>query len=287
MTDYSVLRDRWGRPLLYPRDDLSYELYRQHKAAGVIEREPYTRASTMAKALDDQSGLIGWAKAMVAIGLVKERSLGARVASLLSRDGANAYANNKTALRDITEKAMTAAGSGRAADSGTAFHEFTEIIDDGGWPEYMPYEAEGPMRAYADLMQKARARVLDKEPFLTVDEIRVAGSMDKLLNVDGMVMGGDVKSGVNNSKYPLGVTCQCAIYAHGERYNPETDERSPLHPDIDLKQAVLIEIPREKNKYGKFEAAMYLLDIDYGWDAVQLALDVREARKIPKLKRIA
>ncbi|RJO79331.1 hypothetical protein D5S18_03090 [Nocardia panacis] len=273
MTDYRVQRDRWGRPLLIPK--------------GETEREPYTRASTLAKALDDGAGLMNWKAAMVALGVVQDRPLSARVAALLSRDGHHAYANNKSAMRDITERAMVAAGSGRAADSGTALHELAEVVDAGRWPAVMPPEAEGPMRAYAETMTAAGVTVLDSEPFLAVDDIRSAGSMDRLIKLDGKVMCADIKSGTNNSKYPLGVTCQTAIYAHGERYHIEDDSRTPLHPDIELATAVLIEIPREPNKYGKYEVPLYALDIEYGWDAVQLALRLREVRKIPALRRIA
>ncbi|QIS21283.1 hypothetical protein [Nocardia terpenica] len=273
MTDYNVTRDRWGRPLLVPK--------------GGTEREPYTRASTLAKALDDSSGLMSWKTAMVALGIVKERSLAARIASLLSKDGDAAYTQNKSALRDITEKAMAAAGAGRAADSGTAFHELAEVIDDGRWPDFMPPELEEPMQAYAETMRAAGVTVLDKEPFLAVDVIRCAGSMDRLVEIDGKIRAADIKSGINNSRFPLAVMCQTAIYAHGERYNVEDDSRSVLHPDIDLEKSLLIEIPREPNKYGKFECALYELDIEYGWRAVQLALELREVRSVPKLKRIA
>lgn len=276
MTDYNVKRDRWGRPLLLPSGKTSES-----------DRKPYTRVSTLAKALDDTSGLMSWAKAMVAIGTVKERQLSARVASLLSKDGDSTYANNKTALRDITEKAMVSAGSGRAADAGTSLHEFTEVVDAGQWPAYLPWEAEGPLKAYAAALEKAGITVIDTEPFLAIDDIMAAGSMDKLLKLDGKVMGGDVKTGTNNSKYPLGVTCQVACYVHGERYDVETDERTPLHPEIDLSTGLLIELPREANKYGKFECPIYRIDLDYGWRAVKLALNVREARKIPRLERIA
>ncbi|KZM68459.1 hypothetical protein AWN90_11350 [Nocardia terpenica] len=230
---------------------------------------------------------MNWQAAMVALGIVKERSLAARIASLLSKDGDAAYSRNKTALRDITERAKAAAGAGRPADSGTAFHELAEVIDGGRWPEYMPPEIDGPMRAYAEAMQRAGVKVLDKEPFLVVDEIRCAGSMDRLISLDGMVMAADIKTGTNNSRFPLSVTCQTAIYAHGERYNVEDDTRSPLWPGgVSLDTALLIEIPREPNKRGKYECGLYKLPIDLGWRAVQLALDVREMRKMPKLERI-
>lgn len=42
----TIQRDRWGRPLITPPDG--------------GKPKPYTRASTLAKALDDNQGLIDW-----------------------------------------------------------------------------------------------------------------------------------------------------------------------------------------------------------------------------------
>ncbi|MBF6333422.1 hypothetical protein [Nocardia transvalensis] len=244
--------------------------------------------STLAKALDDQSGLMQWQSAMVALGVVRERALMARLAAMLSADGYDAYAKNRADLRDITKRALAAAGADRASDNGTAWHIFTEVVDEGQWPEFIPPEAEGPLQAYAETMRRAGVKVLGKEVFVAVDEVRSAGSMDRLLSLDGDVMGADIKSGRNNSRYPLAVTCQTAIYSHGERYNVADDTRAPLWPDgVNQETALLIEIPREPNRFGKYECGLYKLPIDLGWRAVQLAMDVREMRKMPKLERIA
>ncbi|WP_043680883.1 PD-(D/E)XK nuclease family protein [Nocardia vulneris] len=268
MTDYNIPR-KYGKPfLLNPETGQS---------------EVYERASTLAKVLDEEGGLTFWKQCMTAIGVVKRRSLTLQISSLISRDGDEAYDRNKKQFFGILKAATEAAGSGTKAESGTATHEFTEVIDRGEWPEYMPEEIAGPMRAYQEAMQPYR--VVDNEPFVVVDKIRAAGSIDKLVERDGKVQVWDLKTGRSTPKYPLAPLLQLAIYAHGERYNPETGERSPLHENIDLTTGVMIHLPLEPVD-GAYVCHLYELDLVYGWNAVLLALQVIETRKVPPLQRI-
>ncbi|MFB8281922.1 hypothetical protein [Nocardia colli] len=273
MTDYTAKRDRWGRPLLIP--------------PGGGERAAYMRASTLAKALDDGSTLARWQRSMVMLGLVRDESLYARVASLLSRDGDRAYEKNRTALREIADQAMSAIGAGQKANKGTSVHEFTEVIDEGRWPEYVPAKLVQPLRAYQVVMVDLGVKVVDTEVFVAVDELKTAGSLDRLVEIDGRVHVADIKTGANEPDYPLGVTTQTAIYSRGKRYNLRTDERSDLWPDgVDQDRGVLIHLPLNPIG-GEYRCDLYWVDLARGWEAAQTALDVREIRKIPKLERIS
>ncbi|MGW0245099.1 PD-(D/E)XK nuclease family protein [Nocardia goodfellowii] len=220
---------------------------------------------------------------MTAIGVVKRRSLTQQISSLISRDGDLAYEKNKKQFFGILKAATEAAGSGTKAESGTAAHEFSEVIDRGEWPEYLPDELVGPMRAYQEAMQPVE--VVDNEPFVVVDEINAAGSIDKLVRHNGKVQVWDLKTGASTPKYPLAPLLQLAIYAHGERYNVETGERTPLHEDIDLSTGVMIHLPLQPVD-GEYVCHLYELDLEFGWNAVHTALQVLEARKTASLKRI-
>ena len=90
---------------------------------------------------------------------------------------------------------------------------------------------------------------------------------------DGRVVVADLKSGKSEAAYPFATTVQIATYAHGDRYDPETGERSPIHEDLDVTSGLLIHLPPS----GGCE--LYELDLIRGWQAAQLAVKVREAQK--------
>ncbi|OZD23861.1 hypothetical protein CH253_08370 [Rhodococcus sp. 06-156-3C] len=272
MTDYNVIRDRWGRPfvsqdggpLIFPKGRKT-----PSNAVG------YSRVSTLAGTLDDKSNLADWKAAQTAIGVVRERSVFAQLASLVSKHR-DPWAEAKTQMKQLVARAQTAASSDDGSGKGTAFHEFTEVVDAGKWPEYLPYEFAAWLEEYRELMRDWE--VLEAEPFLVVDELKVAGSMDKLMRhkTFGDVVAGDLKTGASDPKYPLKVEIQVACHAHGQKYDQATGERTPLHPDVDLSHGVLIHVPVRGRKP---EARMYPLNLERGWEAAKLAVQVQEMRK--------
>lgn len=221
---------------------------------------------------------------MTAIGVVKDRSLTARIAAMLAKPNPDIYRSNRTALAELCEQALAIAGAGQKASIGTAVHEFTEAIDAGFWPDFIPSDLVGPLQAYQS--NTAVLEVVDVEVFVVVDEIAAAGSLDRLVRLpDGRVLVGDIKTGASEPEYPLGVTTQCAIYAHGQRYASDTGRRSPLHPDLDLSTGVLIHLPIQRGAEG-YRCDLYELDLDWGWAAARAAIGVRELRRMPKLKEL-
>jgi hypothetical protein len=132
-------------------------------------------------------------------------------------------------------------------------------------------------------------QVLDVEFPVVVDLIGAAGTPDRLVKIttedpkqffirdQKPVMIADIKTGQWEPQYPMGVEMQCAIYAHGERYDARTGKRSPIHPDLDLRRGVLIHVP-----VGQRKTTLYPLDLDRGWRNVLLALEVKAARAASK-----
>lgn len=291
MTDHSVPRDRFGRPML-------------HTPEG--ERAPYTRASTAAKWLDDKGGLINWTASQAMIGLIKSKPLQARVSSLVARTQNDTYRENKSALREIVDNATNIAQASGRADYGTALHEMSELLDVGelDW-QYVPEILKGPLEAYGEAM--AGIKIIDSEVFVTVDAdvhgvtLRLAGSMDRIIEHPefGPVVA-DLKTGADEPKYPLGVTTQVAIYARGCRYRdllfpgtpvftdgePNADStawRKPLN--VSQEVGLMIHCPLEKVG-NKFVCDFYALDLVNGWDSLALGTKVQSARRPPKLKRV-
>jgi hypothetical protein len=266
----------------------------------------YTRPSTMAKWLDSQAGLINWKASMAMIGMARSKPIQARIAAIVARTENDAYRENKEALKDLVENATQIAQAQGRADLGTAVHEFTELLDAGtlDWT-YVPEQLKAPLHAYQEKMSSFT--VVDSEIFVAVDEpsrgknpIRGAGSMDRIIHHPelGFVVA-DIKTGADEPKYPLGATTQVSIYSRGKRYRdgrfggspgftdgvPNIDEtawRKPLHPELNTSVGLMIHLPLDRS-----ECALYELDLEAGWESLLLGHKVQEARRPPRLKRLA
>lgn len=243
-----IERDRFGRPLVIP--------------PGGGKRVAYTRATTLAETLDDRYNLELWKLRQVAIGLAARPDLLALV---------GAQRDDRDALNRITADALDASASGARANKGTALHAFTEQIDRGQEPFGVPANMIADLAAYVEMT--SRYRVLGIEEFVVCDEIKVAGTFDRIYEVDGKAYVGDLKTGDGAVSYgQASIAIQLAVYAHGERYDVRTGERSPL--DVDQETAIVVHLPAESG-----EVALYEVDIAAGWQAAQEALWVRGWRK--------
>ena len=252
-----LTRDRWGRPLITPLDG--------GKPVG------YTRVSTLAKALDDLNNLMAWKARKTAEGLVRRPDLLTLVSGAIANGDPDTDWPTKKALNAAVEQAMEAAGSSKGATAGTGFHSLTEAIDRGNEPLFV--SAADRVRLDAYRAATAHIEWLDIECFVVNDALRAAGTFDRLGRLpDGRVVVADLKSGKSEADYPLSTAAQLATYANGHRYDPETGARSPLHDDLDASAGLLIHLPPSGG------CTLYELDLTRGWQAAQLAAQVRDAR---------
>lgn len=250
ITDLQIPRDRWKRPLIIP--------------PGGGELTPYARVSTMAKALDDQNGLMSWKQRKTAEGLCMRPDLLTRVAGIIANGDPDGDWPTKKALNDVCKEATEAAGSSKGSSAGTGLHALTEAIDRGEEPKWVPAHDVPRLEAYRKAMQGYTA--LESELFVVCDQLQSAGTFDRLWRCpDGKVRVGDLKTGKSEADYPLATTTQIAIYAHGARYDPETGHRSALHPDLDLATGLLIHMPPSGG------CRVVPLDIEKGWRAARAA----------------
>ena len=264
----TVERDRWGRPLIAPpqRGD----------------KVPYTRASTLGKALDDEAGLTLWKCRMTAVGIARRRDL------ILA---ANAHGTDKKMMSEIVEQAMAAAEAGAAATSGTALHELLDAYDKGGQP-YLPDEYRGDVDAY--LTATRGLEFVRSETFVVDDELRCAGTYDNLYRLKfhaetpdggtltpGTLLIADKKTGADIKYGHSSWAVQLSIYAHGLRYDPATDAR--LDPeDINRDWGLIVHVPVMAGT-----AQLYWIDLRKGRELAHLAHTVREARKTKTMRPAA
>lgn len=255
-----IPRDRWGRPLIEPPDG--------------GKPVAYTRVSTLAKSLDKQEALTKWKQRMTAIGMSQRPDLLALVQATREDD--------RKTLDDACEQALAAARSQAAANTGTALHAFCERIDEG-----VPVdEIVASDTIKADLHAYAHGtrwmKMLASELFIVQDDIKCAGTFDRLVQIDGRVYVADIKTGQHEPNYPHGVAVQTAIYARGTGYHPTKKRTASLASiGVDLDRAILIHLPA-----GQATCELYWLDTAAGWEMAQTATRVRAWHSTKPIERI-
>jgi hypothetical protein len=255
-----IPRDQYGRPKIIP--------------VGGGRPRPYARMSTVSKALKDKDNLVNWKARMAAIGLVAKPALMTRLAGEVAMGDLTNY-KTKRAIDKIVEEATEAAGASDRASIGTGLHALTEALDEGRALPPVTADVQVRLEEYTAATRSMGYTPLRGEGFVVVDELELAGSYDRLwLCPDGKARIGDLKTGAWDAKEPMGAAAQLAGYARGMHYDPTTGERTPLHPDLDVHEGLLISMPPE----GGCEVIP--LDLDLGWAVLMLASKVYAMKKI-------
>ncbi|MFF0860923.1 hypothetical protein ACFYUV_04120 [Nonomuraea sp. NPDC003560] len=240
-----VERDRWGRPLIVP--------------ASGGKPVAYTRTTTFVGCLEDTYNLSRWQQRMVALGLAERPDLVLAV---------GAHRDDRDKLNELVDDAMDAAKAHAAAEIGTALHKLTEPLDLGQPIGVVPDAYRADLEAY----QRATARleVVGIERFAVLDELKVAGTHDRTVRYQGREYIADIKTG--SIEYgALKIAMQLAVYAHSSLYDPSTCERAQLQ--VDQERAIVIHLPA-----GQGRCELHWVDIAAGWEAVQVAAQVRAWR---------
>ena len=241
-----IERDRWGRPLIVP--------------PGGGKPKGYTRVTTFVGALEDTYNLEKWKMRQVALGLADRPDLLLSVA---------AHRDDKKQLNKACEQAVEAAKASAKATTGTALHALTEIIDRGGELPIIPDEARADLNAY----QQATAglNMVAIEQFGVHDELQAAGTWDRIVERDGQRFIADLKTG--SIEWGLGkIAQQLALYSRCQGYDPYTGHRTPLN--VHQSAGIVIHLPA-----GQARCDLYWIDLNAGWEAVQLSASVRNWRK--------
>jgi PD-(D/E)XK nuclease superfamily len=243
-----VPRDRYGRPLIIP----------PHGG----ELQPYMRVTTFAGVLEDTHGLQKWFQRQTMLGLVERPDLILAV---------KAHRQDKTKLTQIAEDAMQVAASSAAANVGTALHKLTEDIDRGIDVGTIPGEYQQDLDAYQRTLEYNQVAPIALERFVVLDDLKVAGTFDRLVDHRGQFYIADIKTGsIEYGKVKIAI--QLACYAHGAYYDPDGGIRSSI-PDINQEKGIIIHLPA-----GQHTCTLYWVDLKAGWEAAQLADSVRAWR---------
>ena len=244
-------RDRWGRPLITP------------PSGG--KPVPYTRVTTYVGCLEDTYNLSRWQQRMVALGLSQRPDLMLAVSST--------DPDEKKKLNDLTEQAIEAAKGTAAATIGTALHALTERMDRDDDIGVVPDAYIADLAAYQRTTSALTVESI--ETFGVVDDLKIAGTWDRIVTLNGQSYIADIKTG--SIQWGAGkIAMQLAAYSRAHQYNPTTHKRTPLN--VDQNKAIIIHLPA-----GEGECHLHWIDINQGWEAVQLAGKVRAWRATKNL----
>ena len=258
-------RDRWGRYVVVP--------------PGKAKPVGYTRATTVAKALDDNANLMDWACRMTALGLAQRPDL---LSLVMVADP-----TDRKALNSVCERAKEAGGATARRDLGTALHAMIERSHaEPDWP--VPAEYAADVAALNTALHDAGYDVVAglSEVMVVLDRHQIAGTADLVVQrrSDGVRFIADIKTGSSVQFGQLAWAVQLAIYAHADcRYvqgaaaDGSEDQRLAL-PEIDREQALILHV-----EPGSGRCDVYALDIAAGAEALEVAMQVRQWRKAKKL----
>ena len=255
-----VRRDRWGRYQVLP--------------PGAEKLVGYTRATTIAKILDDSSSLMAWNSRMTAIGLGLRPDLVALVATTPQDD--------KKTLDSLVKRASEAGGATVRRDLGTAVHGLLERrLKDPSFVAPDPYQAD--IEAVLSALADAGLSFVDgmTERIVVNDEIEVAGTFDLLLTDGEDIFVSDLKTGSSVKYGGLGFAIQLSIYANasnlytqGAAKDGSEDVRDPM-PNVSKSAGIVIHC-----QPGSGLAELHWLDLEAGTEALHTALEVRRLRKL-------
>lgn len=261
-----IRRDRWGRYLV------------KNPTTGKVEG--YTRATTIAKTLDDGGGLLNWRSRMCALGLSKRPDLVALVAGTDD--------NDRRALDEICERAAEAGGSTIRRDLGIALHAALEAswADVDAAPEHFAKDVVAVHEALA----AAGLAVLPSlaERVVVNDAYKVAGTFDLVLtDANGEFYVADIKTGSSIVYGALGFAIQLALYAtannlyvQGAAKDGSEDLREEM-PALNQNHGVILHVEPYSAK-----CELHWIDLATGREALNLAMAVREMRKVKVLSPV-
>ena len=244
-------KDRWGRYLVTTPDG---------------KQRGYTRVTTIAKTCSEEGALKQWANRMVVTGLINRSDLLAQASTKL---------DDKSALNKICEEAITAGGGSHRANLGTALHSITEQVDLGKKPAILP-GLQPDIDAYVATLQKYGVHILPDyiESVVIHDGKEYAGTLDRIVEVDGRMYIADLKTGTNLSYSWREIAIQLAAYANAEHiYNYQTAVRTSL-PTVDKDRGIVFHLPA-----GEGRCELHWVDLNAGLEGLDLAFTVRAWRK--------
>lgn len=247
-------RDRWGRYLVVPPDG--------GKPIG------YTRATTIAKTIEDQHSLIAWKARTAAKGFTLRPELLKMIA----------VTDDRKALDDLVEQAAQAGGATERRDEGTALHRALELHYTG---EPVPAMFRADVDAVVAALEAHGLSVVAgmTERICVLDEHTIAGTFDLIVKAGSTLYIADFKTGKSLDYSGLSFATQLAIYAHADNLYTQgavkdgSQDRRDEMPSVDRAVALVMHV-----QPGSGHCDVHEVDIAVGRRALDMAIEVRDMR---------
>jgi hypothetical protein len=238
--------------------------FRRYKNGNV---KSVRRVTTFNKAVEDTSGLTDWQKVNVLVGAAARPEVAADAHG-------KTWDTHKDELKGLVKILEEAAGSKKAADTGTLLHKLCERWDKGEVtldqvpPAFRPFVV-----LYRDALKAAGLRAVTGMQELTtfIEEWGgVSGSFDNVYEhvATGAYYIGDIKTGKSMDYGWDPIECQEAIYAHGYNrhgtYNWDAGEWEPPKLRVSQEWGIVIHLPTKGDHVGTCRALA--ADLERGWD---------------------
>jgi hypothetical protein len=254
-----IKRDRYGRYLL--PDPVSGE-----------ERS-WQRVTTFIKLLSDTYNLDQWRLRQASIGLSKRPDLMLMIASVADPDSKDGKAD----IQKAVDAAIEAAGASTGANLGTAIHAMTEAVDRGHPLPITTAEIATKIADYTATLERYGLTPVGEwiERVIVNPDLDVAGTADRFVRcADGHVRVADLKTGKTVNFGQLEYAMQLAAYANAAgMWNGTGWDAMPDR--LDTATGYVIHLPAQTDE----PCEVYAVDLEVGWQACRLAVDVRGARQ--------
>ena len=237
----------------------------------------YSRPSAWGDDLDDESALTLWKIDRACDGVASSPALAAQIAAIHGR---------KEGRTELREKAIQLGRGEEAADLGTALHALAHRLEtEPGFPVPEPHASD--LAEYLTALDLAGLQSTHFECTICADVWRAAGTADRIYQAtrelrlpDGSALEpgqsviGDLKTGKKLTYNVPGFCIQMAIYADGQFYDVDTDERSPMPADMRLDWGLLVHLPA-----GQATCTFHWVDLEVGRTGARIVQLVRAWRK--------
>jgi len=244
----------------------------------------FTRASSVAKSLEDTELLSLWQQRQMLIGLQRSTDIMATLDQVLDEhheqqpDDTNIAKSLRQPLNSLSLLAQERAGSGRAAEFGTAVHAWCEWYDHG-----MCHMTEVPaeFRPWVIGHRRALARAglhVDScwtERIVLNSKYDIAGTLDRLVWCpDGKLRLGDIKTSKGMDYSWMYFAIQMAIYSTADYILALDGSKWEPMPAVEQDVALISHLPRERPEESRIQP----INLDYGRRALEVAMAARELR---------
>jgi hypothetical protein len=249
------------------------------------ELKSYSRATSIAKVLDDTYMLNQWRIRKVLLGVGTRMNLQADLmqAADCINSGDPDYGPDweRKTLNAIGEEAASAAGTDKASEHGSAVHDWAAWVDAGLISVHqVPEQFRYAVYKHLELLAGAQLLVVPEytERIVMSSELNTVGTLDRVFLYRDRLVLGDLKTSGRLDFSWLSFAVQLAFYQSCDLMLSEDGKFWQDIPPLEDDVAMLVHLPSTDIN----NAQVVPIDLEFGRTALALAVHVRDIRSRAK-----